>query len=145
MDVSVEQVSSVLLAVLEGKFGGDLTSVVLFGSRVKGGYKPASDYDFLVVCRELPSSPLGVIDLATDVVCDILFKMGVRVSPIFFSEAQFLEEAEAGSPFLASLLTGYRIICDRGKFVAKALETLKSGASTIYKERGRSWVLRRTV
>jgi predicted nucleotidyltransferase len=42
------------VALLEGRFGSDLVSVVVFGSRVRGQAKPESDIDVLVVIRGLP-------------------------------------------------------------------------------------------
>lgn len=144
-NASSEQVSSALIALLERKFKKDLTSLIIFGSRVKGDYKNKSDYDFLVVCKNLPSNPIAANNIIVDIVSDILFETGYRVSPLLFSEEQLLEEVKSGSPLLSSVLTGYRIEYDRGSFMAKALEALKDKAATTYKEKGRSWALRRTV
>jgi predicted nucleotidyltransferase len=44
------------VAALEQRFGADLVSVVLFGSRARGDAKPGSDIDVLVVVRGLPGA-----------------------------------------------------------------------------------------
>jgi|GEM_PF-4736766 predicted nucleotidyltransferase len=42
-----------LLTILEGFFGEDLVSVVVFGSVARGDAKPGSDTDVLVVARNI--------------------------------------------------------------------------------------------
>ncbi|MGQ9631113.1 MAG: nucleotidyltransferase domain-containing protein [bacterium] len=39
--------------------GGNLVSIVLFGSRARGDAKPKSDYDILIVADNLPANPLA--------------------------------------------------------------------------------------
>ncbi|MCS7138951.1 MAG: nucleotidyltransferase domain-containing protein [Crenarchaeota archaeon] len=45
-----------LLKLLEEFFGGELVSVIVFGSVARGNAKPASDTDVLVVARNMPKS-----------------------------------------------------------------------------------------
>lgn len=45
---------SELVHVIKERMGGNLTSLVLFGSQSRGDAGPASDYDILLVARVLP-------------------------------------------------------------------------------------------
>lgn len=47
----------VVQALQEG-LGDRLISVILFGSQARGDIKPESDWDFLVIAKDLPSAPL---------------------------------------------------------------------------------------
>jgi predicted nucleotidyltransferase len=55
--VGHEQLEPVVEA-LERSFGDRLVAVALFGSRARGDARPDSDWDLLVVARDLPASPL---------------------------------------------------------------------------------------
>ncbi len=140
-----DAVLTLVLDRVKGRLGQSLTSVVLFGSRVKGGYKSSSDLDFLVVYRKSPEDQNGVNDAMVDVIAEILFDTRHRASIIALSERQIREEVKAGSPFLGSVMTGYRILYDKEGFMARALENLKGKLHLVYKERGKTWDLNRTV
>ena len=45
-----------LAQVLRGKYGAKLRQIILFGSRARGGATPESDYDFLLIFKELTPS-----------------------------------------------------------------------------------------
>jgi predicted nucleotidyltransferase len=49
---------SPLIAALQQGLGDNLVAVVLFGSRARGDATEASDWDVLVIARQLSSSPL---------------------------------------------------------------------------------------
>lgn len=50
---------SPLVQSLKNALKGDLVAVVLFGSQARGEAKPESDWDILVIAKELPKKPLA--------------------------------------------------------------------------------------
>ncbi|MEW6245303.1 MAG: nucleotidyltransferase domain-containing protein [Nitrospirota bacterium] len=46
-----------VVAALEQRLGSDLVAVVLFGSHARGDHWEESDWDLLVIARNLPASP----------------------------------------------------------------------------------------
>jgi hypothetical protein len=109
------------VALLEGRFGSDLVSVVVFGSRVRGQAKPESDIDVLVVIRGLPLNRFerygGFRDIAE------------RVSAIFARDVSLIlltpEEAARVKPYYLGMLSGHVILFDRDGFFAGVLERLR--------------------
>lgn len=47
-----------VVAALQGRLGDRLVAVVLFGSRARGEAQEHSDWDLLVIARDLPERPL---------------------------------------------------------------------------------------
>ena len=106
--------------LLEERFGPDLVSVVLFGSRARGTAGPDSDIDLLVVIHGLPGSRLerqrvlfGVARAVSEEFADAL--MPVPLTP---------EEAATVKPFYLGMLSGHRILRDAGGFFGAVLERL---------------------
>jgi len=141
----IDGTSSKLLLALKLRFQEKLLSVLLFGSYAKGLAKPSSDMDFLVVCESLPEDPAVRTGIVADLVTEILLESGVRISLTLLSRDEALQEGALGSPLLASMLTGYKVIYDPKRFASKLLERLSSSVDMILVERGRSWDLKRTV
>ena len=110
------------VTALDERFGADLVSVVLFGSRARGTAWSDSDLDLLVVARGLPGSRLArqgaLFTLARSVseeFADVL--MPVPMTP---------EEAVSVKPFYLGMLSGHRILRDSGGFFAAVLRRLEA-------------------
>jgi predicted nucleotidyltransferase len=99
---------------------GGLVSVVLFGSRARGEAREGSDWDFLVVARNLPEGTL-----------ERVFRLKKMLPPFCRGEASLLaktpEEFVAGLPdlYLDIALDGM-ILHDTDKYMAKRLESLRT-------------------
>lgn len=83
MDQTANHRADPALALLRRKlnaaYGSRLDSVVLFGSRARGGARPDSDYDVAVFLRDLDDPRLEADRLA-DIGWEILRDLGVVVS-----------------------------------------------------------------
>ncbi|MGH7390128.1 MAG: nucleotidyltransferase domain-containing protein [Candidatus Rokuibacteriota bacterium] len=106
---------------LKGRFGADLVSVVLFGSRARGEAKPESDIDMLIVVRGLPRNRFerygGVRALAEEV----SETFAAAVTPILLTP----EEAQHVKPYYLGMLSGHVILYDRDAFFAGVLDRLR--------------------
>lgn len=100
--------------------GGDLVSVVLFGSRARGEAWEGSDWDFLVIARNLPVGTL-----------ERLFRLKRMIPPTYRGEASLLaktpEEFTAGLPglYLDIALDGV-VLYDTDGYMAGRLESLRA-------------------
>jgi uncharacterized protein len=109
------------VSLLDERFGVDLVSVVLFGSRARGRPHPESDIDLLIVIRGLPRRRFeryrGLPDLARDVSA----AFGQAVAPLLLTP----EEARHVKPYYLGMLSGHEILRDRDGFFAAVLERLR--------------------
>jgi uncharacterized protein len=111
-----------LLAKVEGEvtFGTDTFAVVLFGSRARGEAREGSDWDFLVVARDLPERPL-----------ERAFRLKKMLPPLHSGEASLLartpKEFMAGLPdlYLDIALDGV-ILHDTEGYMAERLSFLRT-------------------
>ncbi len=110
---------SIVSGLREG-LGGDLVAVVLFGSRARGEEREGSDWDFLVVARNLPEKTL-----------ERAFRLKKMLPPLHRGESSLLartpEEFTAGLPdlYLDIALDGV-ILHDTDGYVAERLESLRA-------------------
>jgi uncharacterized protein len=110
---------SIVSELREG-LGDKLVAVVLFGSRARGEAREGSDWDFLVVARDLPKRTL-----------ERAFGLKKMVSPLHRGEASLLaktpEEFTAGLPdlYLDIALDG-EILHDTDGYMAERLEFLRT-------------------
>ncbi len=135
-----------VLDMILGEFGPHVVSVTMFGSRVKGGARCDSDYDVMIVMKQLDSNPNVREEFVASAVSNILLASGIRVSPLVLSREEAVSEAKNGSPLLASMLSSYEILYDPTRFMVELLDlTKRSRASLTYIERGQVWNLAKTV
>ncbi len=109
-----------IVSGLREGLGGDLVAVVLFGSRARGEAREGSDWDFLVVARDLPG---GTLERA--------FRLKKMLPPPYRGEASLLaktpEEFVAGLPdlYLDIALDGV-ILHDPDGYMAERLGYLRA-------------------
>jgi len=128
------------------EFGPLVVSVTMFGSQVKGGPRPDSDYDMIIIMKELHPNPNVREEFVASAISDILLSSGFRISPLVLSREEATREAENGSPLLATILSDYEILYDPTRFMVELLDLVKRSRQSItYVERGRAWNLARTV
>jgi predicted nucleotidyltransferase len=68
------------------KFGENIMSIKLFGSKARGDYHRESDIDVLVLIKK---GDFRVRDRIVDVSSDLLIKYGVLISPRVMTEEHF--------------------------------------------------------
>ena len=136
--------------LLREHLGGDLVSVVLFGSVARGEARAASDIDLLIVGEELPPGRfarlrlLEVVDRQFDLELDRLRARGVytRVTCLLKTRA----EAARVVPLYLDFVEDARLLYDRERFFETVLERLRTslkqlGAERRRRGRTRYWVL----
>jgi len=141
-----------LVGALRERFGGDLTSVVVYGSVARGEAERDSDVDLLVVVRNLPRSRLARQDLFIEVEEVLegevrkLEEDGYRIdfSPILLTP----EEAARARPLYLDMVEDAVILYDRDGFFAHVLAKLRARLEELGAERVRLgkrwyWILKR--
>ena len=94
------------------KFGENLISIVLFGSRVKGYARRDSDYDLLIIARNLPDIKER-FDLLGKEESEIWDKYGIKISSLLFEEEEIFSPV---NPLLFGVLSGYKVLFGRENF-----------------------------
>jgi uncharacterized protein len=110
---------SIVSGLREG-LGDDLLAVVLFGSRARGEAREGSDWDFLVVARDLPERTL-----------ERVFRLKKMLPPLHRGEASLL--ARTPEEFLSSLPDLYLdialdgvVLHDKDGYMAERLRFLRT-------------------
>lgn len=114
-----ETPDSVVSGLREG-LGGDLVAVVMFGSRARGEAGEGSDWDFLVLARDLPERTL-----------ERAFRLKKMLPPPHRGEASLLArtpgEFEAGlSDLYLDIAVDGEVLHDTGGYVKARLESLRA-------------------
>jgi len=112
-------------------YGGRLVSLAVFGSVARDRPRPDSDIDLLLVVDCLPSAGIApteefaAVEARMEPCLERARREGVdtRLSPIIRSAA---EAETAGFPFIDMALEA-RILLDRDRFLADAVERLRQG------------------
>src|SRR5215210_5216894 len=110
---------SIVSGLREG-LGDDLLAVVLFGSRARGEAREGSDWDFLVVARDLPERTL-----------ERAFRLKKMLPPLHRGEASLL--ARTPEEFMSSLPDLYLdialdgvVLHDKDGYMAERLRFLRT-------------------
>jgi predicted nucleotidyltransferase len=109
-----------IVSGLREGLGGDLVAVVLFGSRARGEAREGSDWDFLVIARDLPEGTL-----------ERIFQLKKMLPTLYRGEVSLL--AKTPEEFMAGLADLYLdialdgvILYDTSEYMSKRLESLRS-------------------
>jgi len=125
------------------KFGENLVSVVLFGSRIKGYAREHSDYDLLVIAKNLPDikERLSLLEEEEDKIWE---KYKIKISSLLFEEDEIFSPV---NPLLFGVLSGYKVLFGEENF-EKNLRQAKSWIeemNPIYVEGEKEWKMKELI
>lgn len=84
---------------LREKFGENILSIRLFGSKVRGNFTKDSDIDIFILVREKKD----VMDKISDVSSEYFFKTNIPLSPVIYSLFEYKKNKELGSFFFENV------------------------------------------
>jgi predicted nucleotidyltransferase len=93
------------VAALDRRYGPDLVSVILFGSRARGEARPESDIDMLIVVRGLPRKRWDRYSGFRDLARQVGEEFSDAVTPVVLTP----EEAQEVKPYYLGMLSGHVI------------------------------------
>lgn len=133
--------------ILKSCYDGKLVSVVLFGSAARGQVGQRSDIDLLVVMEGWPKSRLDRHELWLNAAQEVSeeFAQWASVIPLTPAEAAVIK------PYYLGMLSGHRILFDRGAFFHRIMQRLRRRLRALGSERridheGREyWILKKDV
>jgi len=125
------------------KFKENLVSIVLFGSRVKGYARKDSDYDLLIIAKNLPGikERLNLLEEEENKIWD---KYKIKISSLLLEEEEIFSPV---NPLLFGLLSGYKVLFGKGNF-KKNLQQAKTWIeemNPIYVEGEKEWRIKELV
>ena len=128
---------SEVIKSLQGNFGPRLKTVVLFGSRARGGHGISSDHDIFIIVEGLPEDPIERLKEVRPAVYNAPFKINTI--------AKTPEEVEMNlSPLLLEICVDGIILFGRGYFEPyrkNAVKGLKKSGLIKYRV-GKEWYWR---
>ena len=137
-----------LVTVAQEKLGGNLVSMVLYGSVARGGASKNSDVDVCLVCRKLPKSHLERSRLFRSIREELRKRRSylklrdkgylAEISPMFFTA----EEIQNTKPIFLDMVDDGEILTDDGTLQNKLDQVRRRmrelGSKKIYLDDG-SW------
>lgn len=108
--------------LLKSRFGRDLVSVVLFGSRARGAAGPASDLDLLIIARGLARSRLERQRVFWRLAREVSEEFADILMPVLLTP----EEARHVKPFYLGMLSGHELLLDVDGYFAAVLDRLRA-------------------
>lgn len=117
-DVGIKPTIESIVRILKEKFGGELISVVLFGSLVKGRSHRFSDIDLLVVVESLPDNWRD----RDRIILDIDFNCGRHVELVLVSPEDLLFSVENIAPLMLEIYDNNQVLYDRGQFFSSLMK-----------------------
>jgi hypothetical protein len=124
------------------KLGENLISIVLFGSRVKGYAREDSDYDLLIIAKNLPDikERLNLLEEEESIIWD---KYKIKISSLLLEEEIF----SPVNPLLFGVLSGYKVLFGEENF-KKNLRQAKAWIEEmdpIYVEGEKEWRIKELI
>ncbi|MCP4695701.1 MAG: DNA polymerase III subunit beta [Gammaproteobacteria bacterium] len=77
-----------------------MSAAILFGSRVRGGFRPYSDADIAVLLHGRPGKFLVTKLAMADIAYDVLLETGIRVQPFPIWEEEWAHPESYSNPHL---------------------------------------------
>ncbi len=133
------------------RFGDNLVSVVLYGSVARGGYRPDSDIDLLLVFEELPHSTYDrfnlVVGLKREVEQEVPQRLAEGQFHGFSAILRTREEARRTKPYYIDMTDDAILLYDRDDFFKGVLDRLRArmrelGSKKIYVGDKWYWILK---
>jgi predicted nucleotidyltransferase len=125
------------------KLGENLISIVLFGSRVKGYAREDSDYDLLIIARNLPDIKER-FNLLEKEESEIWDKYKIKISSLLFEEEEIFFPV---NPLLFGVLSGYKVVFGEESF-KRNLQQAKAWIeemNPIYVEGEKEWRIKELI
>lgn len=135
-----------LLSAIQSCYGERLVTVAVFGSVGRGVMRHDSDVDLLIIARDLPRGRIKRVEefeVVEEALAEFFHDLDGRgihtaLSPVFKTP----EEVLPGSPLFLDMVEDARLLFDRDRFFARALDRLRArlaelGAKRIW--RGNAW------
>lgn len=94
------------------KYGGDIDSIILFGSTARGDYRKESDIDVLVVVKR---NRYDMLKKLTGVAFDLLLKYKEYISVKTLTLVEFKKLIKIHSSFIENVLSEGVVLHGRGK------------------------------
>jgi len=125
------------------KLGESLVSIVLFGSRVKGYAREDSDYDLLIIAKNLPDikERLNLLEEEENKIWD---KYKIKISSLLLEEEEIFSPV---NPLLFGVLSGYKVLFGEESF-KKNLQQAKAWIeemNPIYVEGEKEWRIKELI
>jgi len=125
------------------KLGESLVSIVLFGSRVKGYAREDSDYDLLIIAKNLPDikERLNLLEEEENKIWD---KYKIKISSLLLEEEEIFYPV---NPLLFGVLSGYKVLFGEENF-KKNLQQAKAWIeemNPIYVEGEKEWRIKELI
>lgn len=83
------------------QYKDEIEAIYFFGSRAQGRERPDSDYDFLIVVKEVNKN---FRERVYNIVIDILLETGKLISLKILTKNDFLKFSQIGLPFIENVL-----------------------------------------
>jgi predicted nucleotidyltransferase len=129
--------------VCKKKLGESLISIILFGSRVKGYVGKDSDYDLLIIAKNLPDikERFSILEKEESEIRD---KYKIKISSLLLEEEEIFSPV---NPLLFGVLSGYKVLLGEESF-KKNLQQAKAWIeemNPIYVEGEREWRIKELI
>jgi predicted nucleotidyltransferase len=131
------------LKLARRKLGENLISIILFGSRAKDYAREGSDYDLLIIAKNLPDikERLNLLEEGEN---KIWSKYKIKISSLLFEEEEIFSPV---NPLLFGVLSGYKVLFGEGNF-KKNLQQAKAWIeemNPIYVEGEKEWRVKELI
>lgn len=94
-----EEVMAAFAKELREKLPGQVVSIQLFGSKVRGDFTEDSDIDIFVLVKKRK----GIKDKVRDIAADYFFETNIPLAPVVYNLSEYRRNKELGSFFFESV------------------------------------------